>query len=77
MNLTNYQKIQLSTGTSCGNKPAFYQHACTSKSQIDYVLVQDKSLISSNFIMEQPPICFSVHVSVKVTLTTTLCSVNH
>ena len=68
-------ELQLSTGIICGNKPTFYHHAGTSKSQIDYILVQDKSLISSYTILDKSPICSSEHAPVKATLTTAIHNV--
>ena len=62
-------ELQMSTGIICGNKPAFYHHAGTSKSQIDYILVQDKSLISSYTILDKSPTCSSAHAPVKAILT--------
>lgn len=66
------KELQLSTGISCGNKPTFYHHAGTSTSQIDYILVQDKTLVSSYSIMDQSPICSSAHTPVKVILTSAI-----
>ena len=68
-------ELQLSTSIVCGNKPTFYHHACTSKSQIDYILVQDKSLVSSYTILDKSPICSSAHAPVKATLTTAIHNV--
>ena len=60
-------ELNLETGIACGNKPIFYHHAGTSTSQIDYILVQEKTLISSYTITDQSPICSLAHVPVKVT----------
>ena len=68
-------ELQLSTGIVCGNKPTFYHQAGTSKSQIDNILVQDKSLISSYTILDKSPICSSAHAPVKATLTTAIHNV--
>ena len=69
-------ELNLGTGIACGNKATFYHHAGTSTSQIDYILVQEKSLISSYTITDQSPICSSAHVPVKVTLTSSICNNN-
>ena len=65
-------ELQLSTGIICGNKPTFHHLADTSKSQIDYILVQDKSLLSSYTILDKSPICSSAHAPVKAILTTAI-----
>ena len=70
-------ELQLSTGIPCGNKPTFYHHAGTSTSQIDYILVQEKTLISNYTILDQSPICSSAHAAVKAVLTETILNVRH
>ena len=69
-------ELNVGTGIACGNKPTFYHHAGTSTSQIDYILVQEKSLISSYTITDQSPKCSSAHVLVKVTLASSICNNN-
>ena len=49
-------ELQLSTGIPCENKPTFYHHAGTSTSQIDYILVQDKTLISNYIVYYFGPV---------------------
>ena len=68
-------ELQLSTGISCGNKPTFYHHAGTSTSQIDDILVQEKTLISIYTFLDQSPMCSSTHAPVKAILTVAILNV--
>ena len=70
-------ELNLSTGIPCRSKPTFYRHAGTSTSQIDYILVKDKTHISEYVILDRSPICSSAHVPVKATLTSTIRSTCH
>ena len=70
-------ELQLSTGIKCGNKPTLFHHMGTSKPQTDYILVQDKSLISSYTILNKSPICSSAHAPVRAILTTAIHNVCH
>ena len=65
-------ELQLSTGISCGTIPTFHHHAGTSSSQIDYILVQNRQIVSSYNILDKSPICSSAHVTVLAKMNITL-----
>ena len=65
-------ELQLSTRISCGTTPTFHHHAGTSSSQIDYILVQNRQLVSSYNILDKSPICSSAYVTVLAKMNITL-----
>ena len=65
-------ELHLSTGISCGTIPTFHHHAGTSSSQIDYILVQNRQIVSSYNILDKSPICSSAHVTVLAKMNITL-----
>ncbi|CAC5376464.1 E3.1.11.2 [Mytilus coruscus] len=55
-----------STGVNKDERPTFFHHAWSSSSQIDYILVNDKNLISKYNIDDKSSINLSAHTSVTV-----------
>ena len=69
IHVLNTIEHSLQSEASSLNKPAFYHHAGNSTFQIDYILVQDKTLVSTYTILDQSPICSSADAPVKAMLT--------
>ncbi|CAG2228458.1 unnamed protein product [Mytilus edulis] len=62
-------EMGLSTGVDKDERHTFFHHAWSSSSQIDYILVNDKKLISKYNIDEKSSINLSAHTSVTVKTT--------
>ncbi|CAC5388977.1 unnamed protein product [Mytilus coruscus] len=62
-------EMGLSTGVNKDERHSFFHHAWSSSSQIDYILVNDKNLISKYNIDEKSSINLSAHTSVSVKTT--------
>ncbi|CAC5376761.1 unnamed protein product [Mytilus coruscus] len=62
-------EMGLSTGVNKDERHTFFHHAWSSSSQIDYILVNDKNLISKYNIDEKSSINLSAHTSVTVKTT--------